>query len=108
MSFCSAAVSDQSQVVLVLITILQKEGGWIFIMLLFVFQNITFLIPGFYKYMDRADDSSLPLPSLEDSADAENVSSSDDFKGAQVDDCNTVGTGEGTFTVERDLYMECS
>ncbi|XP_060098080.1 PAS domain-containing serine/threonine-protein kinase [Heteronotia binoei] len=57
-------------------------------------KNITFLIPGFYKYMDRVDDSSLPLPSLEDNADAENVSSSGDFKGAQVEACSTVETGE--------------
>ncbi|XP_054839788.1 PAS domain-containing serine/threonine-protein kinase [Eublepharis macularius] len=53
-------------------------------------KNITFLIPGFYKYMDRADESSLPLPSLEDGADAENVSCS----GAQVDAYSTTEGGE--------------
>ncbi|KAL8187698.1 UNVERIFIED_CONTAM: hypothetical protein K2H54_054120 [Gekko kuhli] len=59
-------------------------------------KNITFLIPGFYKYIDRVDDSSLPLPSLEDNANAENVSCSGDFKGAQVDACSSVETGEDT------------
>ncbi|XP_048362138.1 PAS domain-containing serine/threonine-protein kinase isoform X2 [Sphaerodactylus townsendi] len=57
-------------------------------------KNITFLIPGFFKYMDRVDDSS--LPSLEHSAEAENVSSSGDFKGAQVDACSTMEAGEDT------------
>ncbi|XP_069752512.1 PAS domain-containing serine/threonine-protein kinase isoform X2 [Narcine bancroftii] len=32
-------------------------------------KNITFLIPGFYDYMDPIDDGFLPLPPLEDEAD---------------------------------------
>ncbi|XP_072330957.1 PAS domain-containing serine/threonine-protein kinase isoform X5 [Scyliorhinus torazame] len=32
-------------------------------------KNITFLIPGFYDYMDPIDDGFLPLPPLDDAAD---------------------------------------
>uniref|UniRef100_A0A670JGD2 PAS domain-containing serine/threonine-protein kinase n=1 Tax=Podarcis muralis TaxID=64176 RepID=A0A670JGD2_PODMU len=48
-------------------------------------KNITFLIPGFYKYMDRVDDSSLQLPQSRESydVDSENVSSSGGFKGTE-------------------------
>nr|XP_020642093.1 PAS domain-containing serine/threonine-protein kinase isoform X1 [Pogona vitticeps]XP_020642094.1 PAS domain-containing serine/threonine-protein kinase isoform X1 [Pogona vitticeps]XP_020642095.1 PAS domain-containing serine/threonine-protein kinase isoform X1 [Pogona vitticeps] len=58
-------------------------------------KNITFLIPGFYKYMDRTEGCSLQLQRSEGSSgvDAENVSSSGDFEGTQVDSCRT---GEGT------------
>ncbi|XP_053160324.1 PAS domain-containing serine/threonine-protein kinase isoform X2 [Hemicordylus capensis] len=52
-------------------------------------KNITFLIPSFFSYMERADDSSLPLP-LIDRVDSENASSSGDFKGTQSDGCCTV------------------
>ncbi|XP_033006090.1 PAS domain-containing serine/threonine-protein kinase [Lacerta agilis] len=61
-------------------------------------KNITFLIPGFYKYMDRVDNSSLQLPQSRESydVDAENVSSSGGFKGTEVDGCGTVEGSEGT------------
>eukprot|EP00062_Callorhinchus_milii_P000412 gi/632934390/ref/XP_007910284.1/ PREDICTED: PAS domain-containing serine/threonine-protein kinase [Callorhinchus milii] len=32
-------------------------------------KNVMFLIPGFYDYMDPVDDSSLPLPPLDDESD---------------------------------------
>ncbi|XP_077205137.1 PAS domain-containing serine/threonine-protein kinase isoform X2 [Paroedura picta] len=53
-------------------------------------KNITFLIPSFYKYMDRVDNSSLALPSLE-----ENVSSSCNFKETQANGSSTVETDSG-------------
>ncbi|XP_062987588.1 PAS domain-containing serine/threonine-protein kinase [Elgaria multicarinata webbii] len=55
-------------------------------------KNITFLIPGFYKYMDRVNDSSLRLPQSRGSynVDAENVGSSSAFKGIHLDGCGTV------------------
>ncbi|XP_061492658.1 PAS domain-containing serine/threonine-protein kinase isoform X2 [Rhineura floridana] len=61
-------------------------------------KNITFLIPGFYKYMDRVDDSSLQLPQSKESYDVEteNVSSSGDFKAIEVDGFGIVEGSEGT------------
>ncbi|XP_063163858.1 PAS domain-containing serine/threonine-protein kinase [Candoia aspera] len=50
-------------------------------------KNITFLIPGFYKNMDKTD-SSLQLPqSRESCVNAENMNSFDNFKGMQRDGC---------------------
>ncbi|KAJ6669236.1 hypothetical protein lerEdw1_008045 [Lerista edwardsae] len=59
-------------------------------------KNITFLVPGFYNCMDKVDDSSLPLPPLDNAADAENVSSSGDFKEAQLHGSCTVEVGQST------------
>ncbi|XP_044288807.1 PAS domain-containing serine/threonine-protein kinase isoform X2 [Varanus komodoensis] len=60
-------------------------------------KNITFLIPGFYKYMDRINASSVELPQSRGSYNVaeENVISGV-FKGTQVDGCGTVGNNEGT------------
>ncbi|XP_042316105.1 PAS domain-containing serine/threonine-protein kinase isoform X2 [Sceloporus undulatus] len=58
-------------------------------------KNITFLIPGFYKYMDKVGNSSLQLQRSRgsDDVDVENVSK---FKGSQMDGCSTVEGNEGT------------
>nr|XP_060623933.1 PAS domain-containing serine/threonine-protein kinase isoform X3 [Anolis sagrei ordinatus] len=55
-------------------------------------QNITFLIPGFYKYMDKAGNSSLQLQRSRGSSDAENESK---LKKPRVDGCSTVEINEG-------------
>ncbi|XP_062832589.1 PAS domain-containing serine/threonine-protein kinase isoform X2 [Anolis carolinensis] len=55
-------------------------------------QNITFLIPGFYKYMDKAGNSSLQLRRSRGSSDAENESK---FKQTRMDGCGTVEINEG-------------
>nr|XP_009688822.1 PREDICTED: PAS domain-containing serine/threonine-protein kinase [Struthio camelus australis] len=51
-------------------------------------KNITFLIPGFYNNMDRKNDRSLPLPSLDDSVGTESTSVFGD-----VTACRTTGSG---------------
>ncbi|KAH0623978.1 hypothetical protein JD844_007211 [Phrynosoma platyrhinos] len=58
-------------------------------------KNITFLIPGFYKCMDKVGNSSLQLQRSKgsDDVDVENVSK---FKGTQLDGCSTVEVNEGT------------
>ncbi|KAJ7324939.1 hypothetical protein JRQ81_017959 [Phrynocephalus forsythii] len=51
-------------------------------------KNITFLIPGFYKYMDRTDGSSLRLPQSRRSSDVDAENESSSFEGTQVDGCS--------------------
>ncbi|XP_066477597.1 PAS domain-containing serine/threonine-protein kinase [Tiliqua scincoides] len=60
-------------------------------------KNITFLIPGFYNYMDKVDGSS--LPPVSNAVDLENASSSGNFKEAHLDGSCMVEIGESTSQV---------
>ncbi|KAM6442680.1 PAS domain-containing serine/threonine-protein kinase isoform 2-T2 [Liasis olivaceus] len=61
-------------------------------------KNITFLIPGFYKNMDKTDSSLQLSQSRESCVNAENMNSSDNFKGMQRDGC-AIGKVTSSFFV---------